>query len=558
MERNHIEELLPGAFNTLHSLKEVFLRGNNIEELSPGVFNSLSELEILDLSENNLKTLGANCLAGTIHLKSLNLSSNFLVTFNESILDQNIAEIEYIDMSFNRITDISIGNIEHKIINIDLSSNRISTMNFCISEFVSVNVSRNLLKSLGKISCSNTNSRLISLDMSFNNISELFSDSFINSTQLKILNFQHNNISSLPIGLFSHLSNLEDLNLANNSLEQFYHGILEGLEKLRILDISNNKFITIKRYLHSLVNLRELYIQRNKIKSLDSEQLIRDLPHLSNISLDGNNFTCDDLIEIIHDLRSKSVNIAYGDARNTSNVHGISCLDNSNVSTGFSENIGSNLEKIILNKLGQLSNQESNLNDMHEYFNSDFKKSNFYQYLENMREQKSLRFNDSQIYKFFNQDFENTKFYKYLKNLTDAENITIEFNKNVYDYFDKDFKNSSFVKYLENLQNAENILDEEISKSVMNKYFNEGFEQSRFYNYLEKLKVNPEFYNSSGYLYDKKFDSYVITEETNILLILTVILLIIVSGILGILTYIIFENLSRKKRNSEQVELIDA
>ncbi|XP_074025811.1 uncharacterized protein [Leptinotarsa decemlineata] len=248
MERNHIEELLPGAFNTLHSLKEVFLRGNNIEELSPGVFNSLSELEILDLSENNLKTLGANCLAGTIHLKSLNLSSNFLVTFNESILDQNIAEIEYIDLSFNRITDISIGNIEHKIINIDLSSNRISTMNFCISELVSVNVSRNLLKSLGKISCSNTNSRLISLDMSFNNISELFSDSFINSTQLKILNFQHNNISSLPIGLFSHLSNLEDLNLANNSLEQFYHGILEGLEKLRILDISNNKFITIKRY----------------------------------------------------------------------------------------------------------------------------------------------------------------------------------------------------------------------------------------------------------------------------------------------------------------------
>nr|XP_023021445.1 toll-like receptor 6 [Leptinotarsa decemlineata] len=557
MERLYIGKLSPGAFNSLYSLKEVYLSENNITELSPGIFNSLSELQILDLSKNDLKTLGPSCLTGAINLISLNLSLNSLKSFDELVLDQNIIKLEYIDLSFNQITEINIRSIRHKIDNIDLSWNQITNIDFCINGFKSITVSKNRLKSIGKNNCSNVTSRVINFDLSYNIISELFSDTFEHLNTLKILKLEHNNISSLPIGLFSDLSSLINLNLSNNKLEQFYHGTFENLKNLQILDISNNKITDVKRYLHSLANMNELYIQQNKLFHLDSEQIIADSPHVSKISLGGNNFTCDDLIEIIHYFRSKSVIVAYGSVRNSSNIQGIPCFDNSNFPPEFSQNSDSNTEKNLLNKV--LPNEDYKTTIMYDYFNEGFKNSNFYRYLESMKEHKLLNFSDSKIYSFFNNGFENSKFYRYLENLKNVENFTVEFNEGIYEYFDKDFKNSGFVKYLENIKNYHNISLTGISNNAMKQEYGEDFIRDKLQKYLGGLQINQTTPNSSEYIYGDTFcPEFEKVEVREILLIVTILVLIIIATILIILTYIVYNSLNKMKNTNERMELLNA
>nr|XP_023021447.1 toll-like receptor 3 [Leptinotarsa decemlineata] len=556
MERLHIENLLPGAFNTLYSLKEVYLGENNIIELNPGIFNSLSLLEILDVSKNKLKVLGPSCLTGTVNLKSLNLSVNSLMNFDELVLDKNIVELKHIDLSFNEITGINIESIRHKIVNIDLSWNKITKIDFCIAEFESISISRNRLKSLGKNNCSNSSSRVIYCDLSYNLISDLFPYTFEYVNKLKILNLEHNNISSLPIGIFSHMPDLIKLNLSNNNLKQFHHGTFENLQNLQILDISNNKITDVKRYLHSLTNMTELYIQQNKLFHLDSEQIIADSPHVSKISLGGNNFTCDDLIEIIHYFRSKSVIVAYGSIRNSSNIQGISCFDNSNFPPEFSQNSGSNIEKNLLNKV--LPNEDHKRTIMYDYFNEGFKNSNFYRYLESMKEQKLLKFSDSEIYSFFNKDFENSKFYRYLENMKNFENFTVEL-EGVYNYFDKDFKNSGFVKYLENLKPDNNMSDGEISDNVMKWKYCEDLLKKKSQEYLLGIEVNRLIFNRSKYIYDEEIDpNDGKIEVIKMLLIIMVVILIVIAISLINLTYFVFVASNKRKTTIEQVELLNA
>ncbi|KAG5880980.1 hypothetical protein JTB14_018709 [Gonioctena quinquepunctata] len=551
------------AFSTLNSLKEVYLSGNKIKDLSLGIFNSLSELRLLDLSRNQFESLGESSLSGATNLRKLNLSRNSLITFDDSVLDQNILELGYIDLSFNNISQLGIKNVHNKILEVDLSSNKISAIDFCVSGFIKLKISRNELKSIRQVNCSDVDPKITDLDISFNQISKLSSDTFINLTQLKRLSLAYNNISFLPTGLFSNLHSLVVLNISSNDLKQFFHGTFEHLERLQILDLSNNKITGIKRYLHSLGNLTELNIQQNRISDLESEELIADLPKLSKISIDNNSFTCDDLIEIIHDFRSKHISITYGHAKNTSNIHGISCLDDSNSPTEISEDIGSNIEKIIQSKLGQLSDRDFETSAMYNYFNEDFRNSNFYKYLENLQTQKSPKFNDSEVYHYFNEDFVNSNFYKYLETIRGAENFTMGFNKSVYDYFNNDFKNSSFVKYLDNLKRADDILNEDFSNSAMNKFFNGDFEKSRFYTYLQNLKFPQMFLRSFSNISDSKFDKSMTDSredtvgDSRILSTVTVVLLVVIAMILMILTYIVYDNSHRKKRKHEQVELID-
>ncbi|KAG5880976.1 hypothetical protein JTB14_018705 [Gonioctena quinquepunctata] len=569
MENINLEKLLPGAFNTLNSLKEVYLSGNNIKDLSPGIFNSLLELRILDLSRNQLKSLGRSCLSGATHLRKIDLSWNSLITFEDSVLDQNILELEYMDLSFNNITQLEIKNVHNKILTIDMSSNKISVIDFCVSGFKKLRISKNELKSLGQVNCSDVDPKITDLDISFNQIYELSSDTFINLTQLQNLSLAFNNISFLPTGLFSNVHSLVVLNVSSNDLDQFLPGTFEHLESLQILDLSNNKITAIKRYLHSLGNLTELNIQQNRISDLESAELVADLPKLSRISLDNNNFTCDDLIEIIHDFRSKNIRITYGHAKKTSNIYGISCLDNSNSATKFPEDIGSNIEKIIQSKLGQLSDGDFKRSAMYNYFNEDFKNSNFFKYLENLQTQKSLKFNDSEVYHYFNEDFLNSNLYKYLETIRDAKNFSIEFNKSLHGYFNNDFKNSGFVKYLDNLKRADGNLNEGFSNSAMNNFSNGDFEKSRFYTYLQNLKF-PQMFTSSTIISDSKFGDFVINPKEDmvgdtvrlltvavILLVVAVVLWVVIAIILMILTWIVHKNSDRKKRKNERIELID-
>nr|XP_023022182.1 leucine-rich repeat-containing protein 15-like [Leptinotarsa decemlineata] len=547
-----LKELKPGAFNSLHSLKELYLHENQLTVIGSGILNSLSNLEVLDMSKNKIKKLSNKSFIGMTKLKKLFLSSNQLSYFESTILDQNT--MIHVDLSYNILSDIEINEVT-RIEHLDISNNLIKKLTFCPLDFISFNISRNNIEFLENMNCS-ANFTLIRFDASYNKISKLDPKFFSNLDNMQYLNLQYNNISSVPTGLFSDLRSLIGLNLSNNQIEQFQHGTFENLDNLQVLDISHNKLKSLRRCLHSLVKLKTLYIQDNEIAYFSREKLSEDLPKSSFISLDGNIFSCDELVNVIHDFREKGISVEYGKAKDTPNIHGISCSDYENLEiSAFDDN--SVFENIVLSKLQQLGGGDLKNSVLNDYFNTEFKNSNFYKYLENFHEANLFRKNrTAAIFDYFNNDFENSKFYKYLESLQDNENFTIEFNRSVFKYFDNDFKNSNFVKYLNDLRKSDDGIKDSFFNSDIFKYFNGDFKKSNFYKYLENFKILNNHFATNLDREAQKL-SGVSDEENNRGIFITIVLLLVVLVSLKIIS-MLTDFIRKRQEKHESVELIEA
>ncbi|KAJ8927362.1 hypothetical protein NQ314_020137 [Rhamnusium bicolor] len=141
-----------------------------------------------------------------------------------------------------------------------------------------------------------------------------------------------------------------------------------------------NKLKDFKRSnFHSLINLRNLYMQNNEISYLNSEDLVQCLPHLRMVFLNGNNFNCDDLLDIFGHLTISR--ISKGTSVNTSNIYGIACSENENkldLSTSKSFDNDTKIDEMLRSKLSHLFNSDFTKSVMYNYFNRDFKNSNFF------------------------------------------------------------------------------------------------------------------------------------------------------------------------------------
>lgn len=405
----NISKILPGAFGRQGFLK-ISISKNKLEEIELGTFNSLTKLQNIDMSSNNLKSLPPHCLLGVPDLKTLIVSNNALNEFSFDILDASINEMESIDLSENKISKLS-RNIQIHINNFYLSNNQIKIIEFCPFKFITLNLSHNFLESLNESSCDgDTNeNRIKTFDVSFNKLSKLKQFYFENASNLEYLYLNHNNIREISTGVFFNLYNLKTLNLSGNYLQEFQYGTFDSLQNLIILDLSSNNIKTINAALHALTNMKELYLQNNNIESIDAKQLMYNSNILEQISFYNNNFSCDNLVRIIYDFKNQ-INVTYGNNRNISNIHGISCSDTKTVESSRYKNVENSY----------LENISSVLEDIKNKISED-------KFMPNQKP-KYIKLNDTEILKYFNIDFEQSKFYKYLESLKNPTPMTIQNN----------------------------------------------------------------------------------------------------------------------------------
>ena len=266
---------------------------NEIEALNKPYFENLTEL---DLSNNFLDNLDIFTNSTFKNLISLNLNHN-----NISDLDplKNACFTSLLNLSLtnNKIANIDVlANVPFQSLDkLDLSSNLIT--NIEIFEYVSfqnltyLNVSDNQITDakspLNKIKLPN----LIILDLSHNNISEIYGLNSNQYQQLKMLNLGKNKINNIKIlsrvpfadlrilllfdnqisdiSVFSVVpfTNLNYLNLSYNEISNinvFNNVPFKNLEKL---DLSGNNISSIDQLLNMPINdLRELNIKNNKIE----------------------------------------------------------------------------------------------------------------------------------------------------------------------------------------------------------------------------------------------------------------------------------------------------
>ncbi|XP_067841765.1 tsukushi [Heptranchias perlo] len=190
---------------------------------------------------------------------------------------------------------------------------------------------------------------LVSLDLSYNEITGMSSSTFSKLRYLEALNLSHNSLEALEEGIFSNLP-LGEVDLSDNKLREInldaftskghrkplsvdlsgnlITAIVRSLDKsvpnIYSLDLSGNRLESVPTRYISNVPLRYLYLDRNIISSIH-ENAFAGLPELTHLSLRNlpeltelcpNSFKGLQNLQILdlsHSVNLKSLNVAVFD-----------------------------------------------------------------------------------------------------------------------------------------------------------------------------------------------------------------------------------------------------
>lgn len=204
---------------------------------------------------------------------------------------------------------------------------------------------------------------LKTIDLSFNKISHVQPETFLNLRSLTDLNLSHNQLHNnsfgrdgidwtdgieslksldlsynllffydfLPYQAFSGLVNLEALNLKSNQITIDY-GAFSSNQMLKTLDFSyNNMTYFDLNFLLSISSLENLYLHGNGIAyatQIDLSDVRSIFPHLKTVGISENSFSCEVLSTIIKTMVKSSIQLVIEDGKfvnNRRNLRGVTC-----------------------------------------------------------------------------------------------------------------------------------------------------------------------------------------------------------------------------------------
>ncbi|MFX0104455.1 MAG: leucine-rich repeat protein [Candidatus Hodarchaeota archaeon] len=285
-----LENILESIFS-LNTIKKCDLRFNHLINI-PSVLNN--SIEYLDLSYNKITKLPDFKYFKS--LKTLNLKSNRLRTLPESLGEIN--SLENLNLRNNMLTQLpsSISSLS-SLKSLDLHGNKLSSINVYLSKsilelelgwnnFKTVPINIKLLSLLEKLGMGGN--KLISLP------------DWIGSFHLlKELDLYDNKLNEIPSSL-GNLNSLERLSFRNNQLKDLPSSI-RNLKSLKNLNLSWNNFTSLPEWIGNLSSLEELNLWGNKLENLPNS--IVSLSSLKILDLNFNKFEA--LPPILKELERK-------------------------------------------------------------------------------------------------------------------------------------------------------------------------------------------------------------------------------------------------------------
>ncbi|XP_049536834.1 probable serine/threonine-protein kinase pats1 [Anopheles darlingi] len=326
---NNISVIEERAFDSLEMLKMLLLGSNSLQVLDGRVFVSLTALEGVVLSNNQLRELGKGLFTQNGALREVHLQSNQLANVTEEAFwssdDEVGVNLDELVLNKNIIKQLSLPNMhvnKLKVINNQLTQLHISTTVaelYCshnkISEIVIDNASK---------------SQLHTLDITNNTVSSL--ESIAQYRSLHTLYLGVNPLKPLNVSSFATLTKLKNLGLEQTNITNLRHGMFGHQEQLEWLDLAFNELADLDLdILTSCTKLETLYLDGNRLKSIDYEQMKTHFPQLALLGIAGNDWNCTYLTKLVRSCGAQSIKI-YKETRlkaepDQPNVKGISCLD---------------------------------------------------------------------------------------------------------------------------------------------------------------------------------------------------------------------------------------
>lgn len=261
LAENSITEISWRTFQGSPRLIEVDLHSNMIMEIEEGAFEVLSHLSTLNLSMNSL-----TCIAGFSlkQLQVLDLSRNSIETFHSTESKEEF-NLVWLDLSENKLLRFPLLPQENKLAYLNLSKN--------IMQFM--------------VDSPNDDLDYDWLDVPFDlqALSPQSNESSPSLSRLLYLDLSYNEIKSLPPKFFASMTALQFLNLSKNCLQTF--SASSELISLVILDLSSNSLQNLELDASVLSDLRELYLQENSLQGLRSD-IFASLPQIRLLNLRRN------------------------------------------------------------------------------------------------------------------------------------------------------------------------------------------------------------------------------------------------------------------------------
>ncbi|KAG5670420.1 hypothetical protein PVAND_000686 [Polypedilum vanderplanki] len=208
---SHFEKFPSGDNKKLNHIRKLFAIDVGLTEIDRDDFEAFQSLKVLNLSHNSLEAIDGLFLIHLTSLTTLNLRNNFISKIDDLVLNEYAKKLEFLDLSFNELTEISenLFDIFGKNSNAQLllENNRIERI---IPSTIAVNSSRkfktlslsgNKLKNF-VYNC--TSIDILSLD---DNQLETFD---ISNCSVEVLNLQNNNLITIkvpPTVIFLSISN---------------------------------------------------------------------------------------------------------------------------------------------------------------------------------------------------------------------------------------------------------------------------------------------------------------------------------------------------------------
>ena len=256
-------------------IENISLIGNIVNYNNNSLHNLPRKLQYLDASYNNISQMyGIQELNNLIYLDlKFNMINSIDFNFN------SLSKLEYISLNKSLTKYLTKFQFKfgNKLENAILSSNGLRIFpRFCEQDEDQQEIKSCNLKSLhfdhNQLNELKQNyfislGKLEYLNLHSNNISQIDDISFINLESLETLILSNNNLNlaNNTQALFNSLTNIKILNLSFNFIEFIQMNTFQNLLKLEAIDLSNNKIYTIKEdSFKGLVNLRDLYINGNE------------------------------------------------------------------------------------------------------------------------------------------------------------------------------------------------------------------------------------------------------------------------------------------------------
>ncbi|CAK9293289.1 unnamed protein product [Gordionus sp. m RMFG-2023] len=222
----YLTNISKSMLSSLPGLERLTLKGYKLAHIQNDAFADLNNLKSLEIKSSNLASLPTKALSRLSSLEELKIESRKIQTLNDSSFAtlNNLKKLDLSSCSINIVSEDAFEGLGKSLVHLLLD--------------------RNSLKSVPR--ALNTLKSLEVLDLGFNDLNNLDSNSFIALSNLKNLTLDMNGLISISEESLRGLEySLEYLSLMQNRLTHFPSKALNGMKKLKYLILSSNMIIEI-------------------------------------------------------------------------------------------------------------------------------------------------------------------------------------------------------------------------------------------------------------------------------------------------------------------------